>query len=239
MTASTTETDKQRWLRARLGELIAAMAPGEPLPAERDLARELGVARMTLRRAVDGMIAESLLVRRQGAGTFVAPAKVAHRLAANSFSADMRARGLHPGSRTLSTSVMPAGVMLAALLEVAPGAQILHVRRLRLADGEPMAVEDLHVPVELVPGLTGDDLENRSYYELLAQRFGHRIASGTQTAEAALTSPDDAAALGIEAGTPAFCFERTCRVEDGRVAEFVRSVYRGDRYRIMVDIFPS
>ena len=239
MSAPPAETDKQRRLRARLAELIAAMSPGEPLPAERDLARELGVARMTLRRAVDAMVAEALLVRRQGAGTFVAPAKVAHRLSANSFSADMRARGLRPGSRTLEARRAPAGVMLAALLEVPPGAPVLHVRRLRLADGEPMAVEDLHVPADLAPGLTGADLEDRSYYELLAERFGHRIASGTQTAEAALTSSEDAAALGVEPGAPAFCFERTCRVDGGRVAEFVRSIYRGDRYRIMVDIFPS
>jgi GntR family transcriptional regulator len=239
MTAPPAETDKQRRLRLRLVELIAAMSPGEPLPAERDLARELGVARMTLRRAVDALVAEAKLVRRQGAGTFVAPAKVAHRLAANSFSADMRARGLRPGSRTLAAGLAPAGVMLAALLEVPAGTPVLHVRRLRLADGEPMAVEDLHVPADLVPGLTGADLEDRSYYELLAERFGHRIASGTQTAEAALTSAEDAGALGVAPGTPAFCFERTCRVGSGRVAEFVRSIYRGDRYRIMVDIFPS
>ncbi|MFC4946027.1 GntR family transcriptional regulator [Pseudonocardia sp. GCM10023141] len=239
MSAPAAETDKQRMLRARLADLIAAMSPGEPLPAERDLARDLGVARMTLRRAVDSMVAESLLVRRQGAGTFVAPAKVAHRLAANSFSADMRARGMRPGSRTLRTGRAPAGVMLAALLEVPAGAPVLHVRRLRLADDEPMAVEDLHVPGDLVPGLRGEDLEDSSYYELLAQRYGHRITSGTQTAEAALTSTDDAAALGVTAGSPAFCFERTCRVDGGRVAEFVRSVYRGDRYRIMVDIFPT
>ena len=239
MTAPTAETDKQRKLRARLDELIAAMAPGEPLPAERDLARELGVARMTLRRAVDAMVAEELLVRRQGAGTFVAPARGAHRLAANSFSADMRARGHRPGSRTLSASRSPAGVMLAALLEIPTGAPVLHVRRLRLADDEPMAVEDLHVPGDLVPGLTGEDLENHSYYELLAQRFGHRIEAGTQTAEATLTSAEDAAVLGVEPGAPAFCFERTSRVEGGKVAEFVRSIYRGDRYRIMVDIFPS
>jgi GntR family transcriptional regulator len=239
MSAPPAETDKQRRLRARLAELIAAMSPGEALPAERDLARELGVARMTLRRAVDGLVAEAQLVRRQGAGTFVAPAKVAHRLSANSFSTDMRARGLRPGSRTLATGRAPAGVMLAALLEVPPGAPVLHVRRLRLADGEPMAVEDLHVPADLVPGLTGGDLEDRSYYELLAERFGHRIASGTQTAEAALTGVEDATVLGVEAGAPAFCFERTCRVDGGRVAEFVRSIYRGDRYRIMADIFPS
>jgi GntR family transcriptional regulator len=239
MSVPAVETDKQRRLRSQLDEMVAAMSPGEPLPAERDLARDLGVARMTLRRAVDALVAESVLVRRQGAGTFVAAPKVAHRLAANSFSADMRARGLRPGSRTLSSVRQPAGVMLAALLEIPPGAPVLHVRRLRLADDEPMAVEDLHVPGDLTPGLTGADLEDRSYYELLDQRFGHRIASGTQTAEAALTSADDAAALGVPVGSPAFCFERTCRVEGGRVAEFVRSVYRGDRYRIMVDIFPS
>jgi GntR family transcriptional regulator len=239
MSAPPAETDKQRRLRARLDDLIAAMAPGEPLPAERDLARDLGVARMTLRRAVDAMVADALLVRRQGAGTFVAPTKGAHRLAANSFSADMRARGLRPGSRTLSSSRAPAGVMLAALLEIPAGSPVLHVRRLRMADGEPMAVEDLHVPADLVPGLVGEELEDRSYYELLAERYGHRIASGTQTAEAALTSVEDAAVLGVEPGAPAFCFERTCRVDGGRVAEFVRSVYRGDRYRIMVDIFPS
>jgi GntR family transcriptional regulator len=239
MSAPPAETDKQRRLRARLDDLIAAMAPGEPLPAERDLARDLGVARMTLRRAVDAMVADALVVRRQGAGTFVAPAKVAHRLAANSFSADMRARGLRPGSRTLSSSRAPAGVMLAALLDIPAGSPVLHVRRLRLADGEPMAVEDLHVPADLVPGLVGEELEDRSYYELIAERYGHRIASGTQTAEAALTSAEDAAALGVEPGVPAFCFERTCRVDGGRVAEFVRSVYRGDRYRIMADIVPS
>src|SRR5690606_3763977 len=133
------------------------MAPGEPLPAERDLARDLGVARMTLRRAVDALVDRQVLVRRQGAGTFVAAPKPAHRLAANSFSADMRARGLRPGSRTLSSERRPAGVVLAALLEIPPGAAVLHVRRLRLADDEPMALEDLHVPADLVPGLTGED----------------------------------------------------------------------------------
>jgi GntR family transcriptional regulator len=239
MSAVSSETEKQRWLRARLAELIASMSPGEPLPAERDLARDLGVARMTLRRAVDGLVAEALLVRRQGAGTFVAPAKVAHRLSATSFSADMRARGLRPGSHTLSSGRSPAGVMLAALLELPPGSPVLHVRRLRLADGEPMAVEDLHVPADLVPGLTGEDLEGGSYYELLADRYGHRVASGTQTAEAVLTPHEDAAVLGVEPGAPAFCFERTSRVDDGRIAEFVRSIYRGDRYRIMVDIYPT
>jgi GntR family transcriptional regulator len=238
-TPSGRETAKQRQVRERLETLIAAMVPGEPLPAERDLARELGVARMTLRRAIDAMVADSRLVRRHGSGTFVAASKVTLRLSATSFSADMRARGLRPGSRTVFSRESPAGVVLSAVLGIPPNSPVLHVRRLRLADDIPMALEDLHVPCDLVPGLEGDDLENASFYDVLTQRFGHDIVSGTQTVEPCLAEPDVAELLEIDPGAPAFCFERTSRTDGDRVVEFVRSVYRGDRYRIVVDIFPS
>lgn len=238
-TASGRETAKQRQVRERLESLISAMAPGEPLPAERDLASELGVARMTLRRAVDALVSESRLVRRHGSGTFIAAAKVTQRLSATSFSADMRARGLRPGSRTVFARESPAGVVLSAVLGIPPNSSVLHVRRLRLADDIPMALEDLHVPCDLTPGLEGTDLENASFYDVLAHRYGHAIVSGTQTVEPCLTEPDVAELLEVDAGAPAFCFERTSRIEGARVVEFVRSVYRGDRYRIVVDIFPS
>jgi GntR family transcriptional regulator len=236
--AAGLETSKQRQVRQRLEDLIATMAPGEPLPAERQLAAELGVARMTLRRAIDALVAEARLIRRQGAGTFVAPPRVTQHLSATSFSSDMRARGLRPGSHTLFARQSPAGIVLSSLLEVPATAAVLHVRRLRTADDVPMALEDLHVPMAVAPGLTGEDLEGRSFYELLQQRWGVTISSGTQTVEACLTTAADAAELGTEPGDPAFLFERTSRVAGGAVAEFVRSVYRGDRYRIVADIFP-
>ena len=229
---------KQQHVRERLERLIEGLGPGEPLPAERDLARELGVARMTLRRAVDGLVDECRLIRRRGAGTFVAGGRVTQRLAATSFSAEMRARGLRPGSRTLEARRFPAGMMLAALLDVPPQTDVLFVRRLRLADDEPMALEELHVPMTVAPGLSGADLEGRSFYELLGERFGNPVVSGTQTVEPALANASEAALLGLPAGSPVFLFERTSRVRGGDVAEFVRSVYRGDRYRIVVDIFP-
>jgi len=232
------DTAKQRRVRASLVELIATLSPGEPLPVERDLARDLGVARMTLRRAVDQLVAEERLIRRQGSGTFVASPKVTQRLTATSFSADMRARGLRPGGHTVFARVSPAGMMRAGLLGVPPHANVLHVRRVRTADEEPMALEDLHVPREVAPGLTGQDLEDTSFYALLAARYGTPIVAGTQTVEPCLTSVEEAELLGAEVGAPAFLFERTSRVADGRTAEFVRSVYRGDRYRIVVDIFP-
>jgi GntR family transcriptional regulator len=229
---------KQQLLRERLEGLISGLAPGEPLPAERDLARELGVARMTLRRAVDLLVEDNRLMRRRGSGTFVVGAKVTQRLAATSFSADMRSRGLRPGSRTVEARRFPAGMMLAGLLDVPPQTDVLFVRRLRLADDEPMALEELHVPATVAPGLTGADLEGRSFYDLLDQRYGDPVVSGTQTVEPALATSQDAELLGIEAGAPVFLFERTSRVRSGGVAEFVRSTYRGDRYRIVVDIFP-
>jgi GntR family transcriptional regulator len=230
------ETSKQRLVRERIEALIDTLSPGEPLPAERELARDLGVARMTLRRAIDSLVHDSRLIRRQGSGTFVAAAKVSQGLSATSFSADMRARGLRPGGHTLFSRTTPAGVVLSSLLGVPPSSTVLHVRRLRLADDIPMALEDLHVPHAIAPGLTGEDLENQSFYQLLSDRWGCSIGSGTQTVEPCLVTTDDASVLDVPAGSPAFLFERTSRTTDGRVAEFVRSIYRGDRYRIVVDL---
>jgi GntR family transcriptional regulator len=225
-------------VRAQLVRTVESMPAGAALAPERDLAASLGVARMTLRKALDSLVAEGLVVRRQGQGTFVAPTGVPQRLAARSFTEDMRSRGLRPGSLTLESGVRHAGVVIAACLDVAPNTQVLHVRRLRLADEEPMAIEDLYVPRDLVPGLDGADLEGASFYDLLDQRYGQRISGGTQTAEPILAAAGDAAVLGIPPGAPCFLFERTSRVSTGEVMEFVRSVYRGDRYRIVVDLLP-
>lgn len=229
---------KQDQVREQLLQLMAGLRPGEVLPPERDLAAELGVARMTLRRAVAGLVADHRLVRRPGAGTFVAPARVDQELSATSFSADMRSRGMTPGAKTVWARHHSAGMMLASVLDVPPNAPVLHVRRVRTADDAPMALEDLHVPADLVPGLRGEDLEDSSFYQILDDRFGHAIVSGTQTVEAHLIDGDESSHLDADVGSPAFLFERTSRLSSGRVVEFVRSVYRGDRYRIVVDIFP-
>ncbi|MEP9380850.1 GntR family transcriptional regulator [Nocardioides sp. KR10-350] len=229
---------KRQRVRERLEELVAQLGAGDPLPAERLLASELGVARMTLRRALDDLVVEGRLVRRRGAGTFVAGGKVTQQLTATSFSDDMRARGLTPGSRTLGSRRLRAGLMLAGVLAVPPETEVLVVRRLRLADGAPMALEDLHVPTIAVPGLSGEDLDGASFYELLRERYEDPVVAGTQTVEPALADAETAALLDVPVGDPVFRFERTSRARSGRVIEFVRSTYRGDRYRLVVDILP-
>src|SRR5690606_29576947 len=204
MTVEIPRTRKSDTVRVQLEELIGQLSPGEPLPAERELAARLGVARMTLRRAVDSLVAEHRLLRRPGAGTFVAPPRVDQRLSATSFSTDMRSRGMVPGAHTVHARLQPAGMMLASVLEIRPHAMALNVRRVRTADGEPMALEDLHVPGDLVPGLTGEDLENSSFYTLLESRYGLTIASGTQSVEPHLVTDEEAELLHTSPGSAAF-----------------------------------
>ncbi len=222
-------------LRDELLDLVDGIEPGEPLPSERVLVARLGASRMTVRRAVDELVALGRVVRRHGVGTFVV-AKAEHPLTATSFSADMRARGLVPGSVDLGSVVVPAGVSIGRRLRVSPAEDVLRARRLRLADEVPMAIEVLHVPAALVPGLTGADLVGRSFYAELADRFGIRVAAGEQELEATVTDAEESDLLGVPAHSPAFLFQRTSWDDAGRVVEFVRSVYRGDRYRITAPI---
>ena len=113
------------------------------------------------------------------------------------------------------------------------------ITRLRLADDETMAIEWLHAPRRFLPDLKREDLAQRSFYELLRERSGIAIASGVQTIEPTVTSQEEADLLGVPVHSPAFLFERTTEGEGGEVVEFVRSVYRGDRYRLVTELRPA
>ena len=109
-------------------------------------------------------------------------------------------------------------------------------KRVRLADRETMAIETLHVRAALVPDLTAADLERGSFYELLRERYGVSIEGGVQTIEPTVTNEEESSALGVPLHSPAFMFERFTRDENGDTVEFVRSIYRGDRYRLVTDL---
>ena len=227
---------KQRETRDRVLELIEPLSVGDAIPAERQLGIDLGVSRLTVRAALDELVREGYLVRRRGAGTFVAAPKVAKGIDITSFSDDMRARGLTPASRTLDRRIELAGARLGRILHVSPSEQILCVKRLRLADGEPMAIELLHTRASLVPDLTAADLEENSFYDLLVDRYGISIVGGTQTVEPTVTNEEESEALGVPLHSPALLFERVTRASTGDVVEFTSSTYRGDRYRIVTEI---
>jgi GntR family transcriptional regulator len=227
---------KQEEARERVLDLMESLAVGDTIPSERQLTEQLGVSRLTVRAALDELVRDGYLDRRHGSGTYVTEPKIAQPLTLTSFSEDMRRRGMVPGSRTLELVITSTGARLARRLDVSPEARLVRVKRLRLADNEPMAMEVLHIPEALVPGLSKADLENHSFYELLEERYGIVIVSGTQSIEPTVTSEEESEVLGVPLHTPAFLFERTTVSESGRVVEFVRSIYRGDRYRLVADL---
>ena len=134
---------KQSETRDLVLDLIEQLEVGEAIPSERQLSAELGVSRLTLRAALEDLAREGYVVRRRGAGTFVGEPKITQELTMTSFTDDMRRRGLRPGSRTLELRVSPAGARLGRLLHVSPSEPVFIARRLRLADGESMAIETL------------------------------------------------------------------------------------------------
>ena len=227
---------KQSQTRDLVLDLVEQLEVGQAIPSERQLSADLGVSRLTVRAALEDLVREGYLVRRRGAGTFVSEPKIAQELTMTSFTDDMRERGMRPASRTLELRVAPAGARLGRLLRVSPSEPIVVARRLRLADGESMAIETLHVSERFVPRLAATDLEQHSFYELLRDRYGIEIVGGGQTIEPTVTDEDESVALGVPLHSPAFRFERTTHTETGEVVEFVESVYRGDRYKLVTTL---
>jgi GntR family transcriptional regulator len=227
---------KQSETRQRVLDLIEQLGVGEAIPSERQLSGELGVSRLTVRAALDDLVREGFLQRRHGAGTFVSEPKIAQELTMTSFTEDMHRRGMVPSSKTLELKSVTAGARLGRLLHVSPSEEIVVVTRLRYADRETMAIETLHVAESLVPGLTAKDLEEHSFYELLEERFGVVVVGGNQAIEPTVTNEEESAALGVPLHSPAFLFERTTRAANGTIVEYVRSIYRGDRYRLVSDL---
>lgn len=236
-TASTASATKRRRARDRLLALREELAVGAALPPERRLAEELGVSRPTLRSALDQLVAEGLLSRRQGSGTFVSQPKVAQPLTLTSFSEDMRRRGMRAGSRVLAFGLQPATDDVAEALGVTSRAPVWAVRRLRLADDEPMAIEDMQVPQAVLPRLSASDLEGRSFYDHL-RAHGVELGVGMQAIEPGTTDELESRLLHVAVSSPVFRLERVTHSRHGEPVELVRSVYRGDRYRLLAELRP-
>jgi GntR family transcriptional regulator len=230
---------KQALVRDELLTMVDALSVGEAIPSERRLAADLGVSRPTLRAVIDELVREGLLLRRHGSGTYVAEPKIALPLTMTSFTEDMQRRGMRAGSRVLSFEAIQAGAKLGQKLHLSPSDEVWAIRRLRLADDETMAIEFLHVPRRLLPDLRREQLEQHSFYTLLHEEHGIVIASGVQTIEPTVTNQEEADMLGVPLHSPAFLFERVTESTRGEVVEYVRSVYRGDRYRLVTELRPQ
>lgn len=227
---------KGEQLQQILIDLVESLEPGELLPSERVLAERFRVSRMTVRTEIDRLEQAWLVTRRHGQGTFVAERKLVQSDVLVSFSQDMRARGLIPGGRVLSIGVEPALESESKRLSLPPRAPIVRIVRVRTANGLPIAVERASLPSERFPGL--EDVEfgdGDSLYDLLERRYGARPQSAVQRVSAVLADRGDAALLRVPSTLPCFRIERVTRDANG-IFEFGRSLYRGDRYDVVMHI---
>jgi GntR family transcriptional regulator len=207
------------------------------VPSERELGLQLGVSRMTARHAIAQLIAEGLLYTRTGKGTFVSDRKIQQPLEhLTSFTEEMRARGLEPTARVLRQELAPADEQIAGALGLPAGDQVVVLERLRLGGGDPMAIECAYLRADRCPDLDRLDLGQRSLYDLLRTRYGLKLTSARQAIEAALPTARQQHLLGIGPSAPVLHIERITFLDDGSPIELVLSSYRGDRYRLQVEL---
>lgn len=213
--------------------LIQGAEPGSPAPSERELVQHFGVARMTVRQALDALVAEGLLERIPGRGTFVARAKIDVQVRLSSYTEEMARRGMRPGSRTLLARLEAAGPGVARALEINEGDKVVHWQRLRLADDTPMCIEDAFLADALVPGFLENPLPESLYVELHRREL--LPSWGEDSVDAAVARPEEAEMLGIAPGSPLLRIAR--RAFAGNVAvEVSRSTFRADRYTLWVPL---
>lgn len=227
---------KRDILKQNLLHLIQQNGEGVRLPSERELSEKLGVARETLRRSLQELEKDGLLQRKQGAGTFVSGQAWFKQFQLISFSEDMRERGLTPSSEMLSTRVIRAGAKLAQKLKIVPGAESFEIRRLRLANGEPMALETVFLVKDKLPNFDPALLATHSLYELIERNYNLRIKSATQQIHATVLDEDEADLLDVAPFSPALLVERQVLTSTGDIFEFGKSLYRADRYRFEVSV---
>ena len=223
----------QRALRGAITE--NRLAADEALPPERDLAEEFGVSRITVSKALDALVGEGLLTRRQGAGTFVAARVEKSFSKLSSFTEDMISRGRRPESVWLSRSSGAVTPEESLTLGLSPGALVYRFNRIRYADGAPMALEYSTVPGFCLPSETAVE---ESLYTAL-DKHGTRPARALQRLRAVLFTAEKARLLGVADGSPGLLIERRGFLRDGRVVEFTQSYYRGDAYDFVAELNTS
>jgi GntR family transcriptional regulator len=225
---------RYRTIERSLRERIATLRPGDGLPSDSDLCAEFGVSRMTARNAMHRLAEEGLVVRLPGRGSFVAEPP-AHRRADRlmSFSSEMRRQGRVPSSIVVSREIRPAGRRAAGDLRIRESDPIVFLRRVRCADGQPIAVETTMLAGRLSGTVMAADLRHDSLHATLTAA-GWSLRRGTATVTAESASREDARLLEVSPGDPVLVERRVIVDGQGRPLEATETRYAADRYAIDV-----
>jgi GntR family transcriptional regulator len=217
-------------IRTRIQE--GEIADDEALPSERELTSLTGASRVTIRKAIDKLISEGLLYRKQGSGTYVSPRIEAPSSFLSSFTDDAIGRGDEPEVVWIFKSYSNPTAEEADHLQIPMTVVVARLGRVRLSNGEPLAIENAVIPKRFLPSF---DLLDQSLYEALS-KLGHRPAKGRQRIRASLATPTEAGLLQVDERSEVLRIERTTLSARGDVVEFTRSAYRGDRYDFVSEL---
>lgn len=227
---------KRERVRQHVEQMIGqGLSPHEQLPTERELAETLEVNRQTVRRALDELEREGVVYRLQGAGTFVTAARISKSFELTSFSEDMRARNMRPGSKSVDVRISAAGQTVSYALNLSPHDEVVRVNRVRTADDIPICLEESSFEASAVPGLEAG-IVGESLYDDLRNRFGIFAVRADQEIHAIVLNEEQALALQSPPFSPAFLIKRTTYDARSRPIEYAESVYRGDRYSYQLSI---
>ena len=220
----------QRALRDAIESRL--LSPDDALPAERQIASELAVSRITVRKAIDGLVEEGLLVRRQGSGNFVASRIEKNFARITSFSEDMRARGRTPRSEWLKRSQGTVTPEESLALRLSPGSPVLRFHRIRFADDAPMALEYTTISSAALPGISS---VHSSLYDAL-EKAGNRPVRALQRLRALILNGEQAKLLRAREGDAGLLVERIGYLRNGEAIEYSQSYYRGDTYDFVAEL---
>lgn len=228
-------TPRYRTIEHAIRQRLAKLTPGAELPSDAELCDEFGVSRMTARHAMNRLIQEGLVYRIPGRGTFVGEAPT-HRRANSllSFSNEMRRQGRVPSSRVLGRALRAPTREEAVRLQLKEGEKLLWLRRIRLADGHPIAVESARLHRRAAAAVLAADLEMESLHAVLV-RAGCLPTRGRATIASEPATADDARWLKMRKGDPMLVERRIILDQEGRPLEFTESRYPADRYALDVD----
>jgi len=207
---------------------------GEKIPSENELCAQFNVSKITVRQAIGILTREGFLRKEQGKGTFVAEPKIEQGpLRLTSFTDEMLSRGLNPSSVVIEKCVIKAPPEIAEALELGEEDKVILLKRLRLANGEPMGIQSAYIPYELCPGLLDESIDlSKSLYEVLERHFGIFPDWAREYHQAISIKEPEASILKVPTHSPCWLSIRTTYDSSGRPIEFVKSIMRGDRYII-------
>ena len=215
------------------------LSPGEQLPPERDLSEKIGVNRMTLRRALQVLESQGLIVRKHGIGTFIAEPKIDRQMeVVFRFSSGMQKRGLTPGAEIISIEQILAEPVLAKDLALSVSSPVYSILRLRSINLEPVMLESYKIPMQRFPGLDRYDLEKRSIYEIMEIEYGVPITRARQSFEPIIASEFEAKLLKIKIGEALMLEKRLSYDGNNLPVEYGKDRYRGDRFRFVTEAAP-